>query len=392
MKKKISFDKYRLLAPGPVPLSSEVRKELSEEMIHHRTPKFDKTLQEVLKGLKWVFQTQQPVFIHSATGSGAMESALINCLSPGDEVLAIVSGKFGERWRKMAQSFGYKVHSLEVPWGQNLPLEKVEESLRTLPQLKAVLCQACETSTATLHPIQELAQLTSDHSQALLMVDAITALGATKLPMDEWQLDVVVAGSQKAFQIPTGLSFVALSERAWQRALKATTPRFYFDLRLEHAANQKGETFFSSSVALIRALRPVLESLSGDGLNRSIARSQELMKKTHQILETLNLSLFSQAPSPSVTALMVPEGIDGGRWRQHLEEKYQITLMGGQDQLKGKILRVGHLGAISDEDMQALGWALALSLNDLKPQSLSSSQLAELETQLGSAMPSLSPQ
>lgn len=369
--KKPSFDKYRLLAPGPVPLSLEVREELGQEMIHHRTPLFDQILKEVLQNLKWVFQTEQPVFIHSATGSGAMESALINCFNPGEKVLCVVSGKFGQRWSEMGKSFGLRVEDLQVPWGQAVDLAQVQGALELHPDTQGLLIQACETSTATLHPLRELAEkLRQSHPHVLLVVDAITALGATPLPMDEWGLDVVVAGSQKAFQLPTGLSFISLSQRAWERSQEVKTPRYYFDLHREWAANQRGETFFSSSVALIRALRPVLKSFQGQGLQLSISRCQELMEKSHQMLSLLGLELFSQAPSPSVTALKVPQGVDGQLWRKLLEEKYNITLMGGQDHLKGQILRMGHLGAIEDQDMEALAWALGLSLNELKENSV----------------------
>ncbi len=353
------------MAPGPVPLHPDVEAALSLPMIHHRTPLFDQILKKVLNNLKKVFCTEEPVYIVSGTGSAGMEACLVNILSPGDEVLCIVSGKFGERWAEMAAHFGYKVHLLTVPWGEAVEPIEVEKILTQNPQLKAVLCQACETSTAVLHPIQELGELISKCPHTLFLVDGITAVGAAPLPMDEWKIDGLVAGSQKAFMLPTGLSFVSFSKKAQLSLTDSTSPRFYLDLRKEKAANEKGETFYSSSVTLIRALDRALDIMLEKPLEEWLKKIQRRADFTSFCTFSLRLDLYSQSPTPSLTAIKVPEQVDGLKWRLRLEEKYNLTVMGGQDQLKGKILRIGHMGHITDFDLLAMAQALYYSLEDV---------------------------
>lgn len=356
---------YILLAPGPVSLHPEVRRILSQPMIHHRTPQFDQILKRVLSGLKFIFQTECPVFLHVATGSGGMESLLVNTLSAGDEILAIDSGKFGERWAEIAKTFALKVHVLKIPWGQAVKPAQVESLLHQHKQIRAVLCQACETSTAVAHPIQEIGKVISRFPETLFLVDGITAVGAYPLPMDAWQIDGLVAGSQKAFMLPTGLSFVSFSNKAWRAIEKSRLPKFYFDIRQEKRANDRGETLFSSSVPLIRALDFILQEIQKEGLSHLHKSIQRRAQMTRLFAPRLGLEVFGEAPSDSVTALKVPTGLDGQKWRLLLEEEHQITIMGGQDQLKGKILRVGHMGYIQDVDMQKLFEKLGESLNEL---------------------------
>jgi aspartate aminotransferase-like enzyme len=352
-----------LLAPGPVQLHPEVQRILSQPMIHHRTPEFDQILARVLKNMKFLFQTKNPVFMHTSTGSGGMESVLVNVLNPGDHVLAIVSGKFGERWADMAETFGASVQRLNVEWGQAVSIAKVEDALKKSPDIKVVLCQACETSTATSHDIQSLGKRIANTS-ALFLVDGITATGAYPLPMDEWHIDGLVAGSQKAMMLPTGLSLVSLSEKAWKVAESARTPRFYFDLRKELKANKNGETLFSSPVPLVKALDFVLTRIQEIGLEKHYAQLLRRADFTRAIAKEIGLSLFSSAPSNSVTALNLPTGMNGTKFREELEKKYAVTVMGGQDQLKGKIIRLGHMGYITDEHLIETMHRLALCLQD----------------------------
>lgn len=369
---------YSLLAPGPVNLHPEVRHILSLPMIHHRTPEFDAILARVLEGLKKVFGTRERVFMHTSTGSGGMESLLVNTLSPGDRVLAIVSGKFGERWAQMAATFGAKVDTLDVPWGTAVDPSKVEAYLKKNPDTRLVLTQACETSTAVFHPIQALGKIVAGCPETLLMVDGITAVGAMALPMDEWQIDGLVAGSQKAFMLPTGLAFVSLSKKAWAFAEKATTPRFYFDLRKERKANEAGETLFSSVVPVIRALDWVLQDLEKQGLASLYERIQRRALMTREFASKAGLGLYSKAPSPSLTALLVPDGLDGQKARLLLEQKHNLTVMGGQDQAKGKILRVGHMGHIGDDEMLRLFEALGNVFADLGAADWNAERAAQL--------------
>ncbi len=352
-----------LLAPGPVQLHPQVQTILAQPMIHHRTPEFDQILSQTFSGLKFLFQTKQPVFMHTSTGSGGMESALVNLLSPGDHVLAIVSGKFGERWADMAEAFGAKVHRLLCPWGKAVDVEDVSVYLENNPQTKIVLTQACETSTATVHDVQALGKLIATTS-ALLVVDGITAVGAFPIPMDEWHIDVLVAGSQKGVMLPTGLSFISFSEKAWVHVLTATTPRFYFDIRNELKANQNGETLFSSPVPLIKSLQFVLGDIQKITLQKHFNIIKRRADFTRAMTKVLGLKLYSSAPSDSVTAISLPDGFKGAELRAHLEKKYSVTVMGGQDQAKGKIIRMGHMGYILDEHLIQSMTSFAEALNE----------------------------
>lgn len=378
-----------LMTPGPVPVPPEVLSALSLPIEHHRTPEFQKCLERVLSKLPALFETKQRAFMHVSTGSGGMESLLVNCLNPGDTVACIVSGKFGERWADMAEAYGAKVERFEVPWGEAVDLKKFEPWLKTLSRKPdIVLSQVCETSTAVLHPIEKISKIVRAHApNALFLVDAITALGALPLPMDAWDLDGVVGGSQKAFMLPTGLSFVAWSERAWKKIPIAKSPRFYFDIREELEANKRGETNFSSAVPLVRALDEVQTQIdSFGGIQSLFKRIDTLAAATREAAKSLGFQLLATEPSPSLTAIRTPEGLDGAKWRSLLETKYGLVLMGGQDSLKGKIIRIGHMGYISDLDLVRALRAIAQSANELKPGFISPEKI---ETTLASLQSSL---
>ncbi|UYL09239.1 alanine--glyoxylate aminotransferase family protein [Bdellovibrio sp. SKB1291214] len=369
-------DEYSLLAPGPVNLHPEVRKALALPMIHHRTPEFDVILKRVLSGIRTVFQTQEDVYLLSCTGSGGMEALLVNTLSPGDKVLAIVSGKFGERWAEMAKTFGAEVSIINVPWGEAAKPESVEDHLKRFPETRAVLCQACETSTAVAHPIKEIAEVVAKYSETLFLVDAITALGAYPLPMDEWKIDGLVAGSQKAFMLPTGMAFIAFSKKAQRYFDSAKCPRFYFDVRKEKKANAAGETFFSSNVSIIRALDVVLNLINKDGLDKLFHSIHRRAEFTRQFARGLGFTLYAKSPSDSVTALVVPPTMDGQKIRLELEQSHNITIMGGQDQAKGKIIRIGHMGYVQDKEMLKLIDNLGQVLRKFDPGSLTLEQIS----------------
>ncbi len=355
--------KPRLMTPGPVKLSKQVLSSLSSPMIHHRAPEFNEILDHTLKNLKLVFKTKQPVMMLSSTGSGAMEAALVNTLNHGDHVAVISSGKFGDRWSQIAQAYGLKVTTIDVPWGEPATPEAVEVVLQAHPNIKALCTQACETSTATLHPIKALSKVAEKHD-VLILVDAITALATTELDMDAWGLDVVVAGSQKAFMLPTGLSFIALSEKAWKAQAQSNLPKFYLNIAQERDSNLKGQTFFSSNVPLIKALKGILEGWAHEGLAQQIKHTQRLQQATIEASKKLGFTLLSKAPAPAVTALLPPGEIKAHELQKHLLNKYLVTVMGGQDQLKGKIIRIGHMGAISNNDVLATLYFLAKSLID----------------------------
>lgn len=378
-----------LMTPGPVPVPPEVLTALSQPIEHHRTLGFQKCLERVLSKLPPLFGTEQRAFMHVSTGSGGMESLLVNVLNPRDTVACVVSGKFGERWADMAEAYGANVERFEVPWGSAVDVVKFEKWLDVLAKKpEIVMSQACETSTAVLHPVQAMAKIIRAKApNALFLIDAITALGALPIEMDKWGIDGVVGGSQKAFMIPTGLSFVAWSERAWQKIPIAKSPRFYFDIRDELEANKRGETNFSSAVPLVRALDTVLSQIEEfGGFGELFRRIDALASATRLATEEMGFKLLAEKPSPTLTAIEAPDGIDGAKWRSLLESKFGLILMGGQDSLKGKIIRVGHMGYISDADLVRAVRAIADSANELKPGfvkiEVTEKALASLQTSL----------
>jgi aspartate aminotransferase-like enzyme len=373
---------YNVLAPGPVNLHPRVQEALALPMIHHRTPEFDRILSRVLNRLKGVFQTEQPVYLSTSTGSGGMEALLVNVIQKGDTVLGIDSGKFGERWCEMAAVFGAQVDRLKVEWGKAVSVAEVKAYLEKNPSTKAVLCQACETSSGVVHPIQELGEMISKFPETLFLVDGITALGAMPLKMDAWKLDGVVGGSQKAFMLPTGLSLFSFSKKAWARVEKNPTPRYYFDVRREKKANEKGETFFSSNVTLIRALDVVLDLIDEKGLEALFAEIAKRAQFTRDFAQKMGFQLFAHSPSNSLTALQVPSHLDSQKIRQELEEKFHITIMGGQDQAKGKIIRIGHMGYIRPEQMVELMMNLGSLLHSMDSKLCSAAQMSQLQIEM----------
>jgi len=360
---------YNVLAPGPVNLHPEILKTLSLPTIHHRTPEFEQVFKDVLNRLKLVFKTKQPCFVLTSTGSGGMEALTVNTINPKDRVLCLVAGKFGERWAEMTKTFGADVTEIKLEWGKAYKKAQLEVFLKDKPDFDAVLIQHCETSTATSFDIKELASIFKN-KKTLFLVDAITSLGALELNMDEWGLDGVVGGSQKAFMLPTGLSLISFSEKAWKKINSNTTPKYYFDIKKELAANQKFESFFSSNVFLIRALQKVLTLFEASGIESLILQISQRAQFCREAGLYLNWKLYSESPSNSVTAFLLPNEINSQSLRDLLEKDYQITVMGGQDQAKGKIIRIGHMGYITAESMEKLFLYLYDLLTDVYGQKL----------------------
>ncbi len=354
---------YKLMTPGPVPLSEDVLKELALPVLHHRTDEFEAILAQILKRLKIVFMTQQPCFVLTATGTGGMEASMVNTLQRGDTVISIDSGKFGARWHEMAVALGYKSIHLQFPWGSKVDVQKVADTLKQHPEARAILCQACETSTGALLPVEDIAKLTKNTS-CLLIVDAVTGLGAFPLKMDEWGLDVVISGSQKALSLPTGLTVLSLSQRALDAAKKvAPLQTYYWNLIEELKANEKTQTRFSSAVSLLRSLNVALAHIERVGLEQIFNEHSLRAQAFRQTVLKNGVQLFPQVASPSLTGLSGP--VDSQKLQNHLQQKYRIVVMGGQDQLKGKVLRVGHMGAMSLQDLQETSDAIHKSLLEL---------------------------
>ncbi len=338
------MQKKYLLAPGPTPVPPEALLAMAMPIIHHRAPDFLPVLDSAKKGLQWLYQTKNDVLILCSTGTGGMVGSVTNFLSPGDEVLVLNGGKFGERWTKICQAYGMKVEEVLVEWGYAVKPELVEAALKKNPKIKAVFVQANETSTGVYHDIKSIAAVVKK-TDALFVVDAISAHVAHDIRTDEWGLDVVIGGSQKGVMLPPGLAFVSVSDKAWKMADSAKTPKFYFNFKKERENLSKNQTTWTSPVTLIIGLNASIKMLQDEGLENVFARHAKLARATRAGAEALGLKLFpKESPSNALTAIESPAGVDGQAIYKNLREKYGITGAGGQDKLKGKVFRIAHLG------------------------------------------------
>jgi len=354
--------KSYLLAPGPTPVPPEVLAAMSLPLIHHRTPQFAAVLEEVQAGLRELFGTKEDVLILAASGTGAMESAITNLCSAGDEVVFVNGGKFGERWGKLAKAYGLVAHEIPVEWGRAVRPDAVAAALEAHPKARAVYVQASETSTCVLHPVPAIAEITRARD-VLLVVDGITAVGAVDLPMDRLGIDALVTGSQKGLMLPPGLAFIALSARAWTAVQRATLPRFYFDLARERKGVAERSTAWTPAISLIQGLRVALAMMRSEGLPNVYARHDRLARATRAGAAAIGLQLLApDAPSPAGTAVCLPGGVDGSGMFRYLRDRMRVTFAGGQDQLKGKIIRVAHLGYVGSFDIVTGLAALELAL------------------------------
>jgi aspartate aminotransferase-like enzyme len=343
--------KTYLLAPGPTPVPETVNLEMAAPMVHHRTPQFSKIFGEAAEDAKYLFQTKQDVIILASTGTGGMESCITNLFSPGDKVLVINGGKFGERWGKISESYGLEPITINVEWGQAVDPKEVKAALDKDKDIRAILVQASETSTSVAHPIEALSKLTRDRDDILLVVDGITGVGVFPLPMDEWGIDAIVTGSQKALQLPPGLALVALSEKAWKFADQSKCPHFYFDLKKERKNLAAQTSAYTPAVSLVIGLRAVLKSFKEEGMDNVHKRHNRLARATRAAAKALGLKLVApDASADSLTGVFVPDGIDGGKIVKSLRDDFGVTLAGGQDQWKGKVIRIAHLGYVDTFD------------------------------------------
>ncbi len=358
------LQKKYLLAPGPVPVPPKALLAMAKPVIHHRLPEFSAILSKIREDLKYLFQTPNDVLFFASSGTGAMEACVVNLFSPGDKVIVVRGGKFGERWGELAETYGLDPVYIDVEWGKAVSPEAVEEALKAHPEAKGVLIQAHETSTGVKHPVAEIAALTRERD-TLLVVDAISALGVYPLPMDELGLDAVVAGSQKSIALPPGLSFVALSERAWKRVEEAKLPRYYFDFRREKKALAKETTAFTPAVSLLFGLSEVLTRIREVGLEKLFAHYARLSGACQAGIKALGLELFSEAPCEALTIVKVPAEVDGLALMKLLRNKYQVTMAGGQAKLKGKVVRIAHLGYQSPFDVILALSSLEMALSEL---------------------------
>lgn len=338
------MQKKYLLAPGPTPVAPEALLAMAMPIIHHRAPDFLPVLDSAKKGLQWLYQTKNDVLILCSTGTGGMVGSVNNFLNPGDDVLVVNGGKFGERWTKICQAYGMKVEEIMVEWGYAVKPEQVEAALKKNPKIKAVFIQANETSTGVYHDVKSVADVVKK-TDALFVVDAISALVAHDIRTDEWGIDVMIGGSQKGLMLPPGLAFVSVSDKAWKMADTAKTPKFYFNFKKERENLAKNQTLFTSAVTLIIGLNECIKVLKAEGLADVFARHDRLARATRAAAAALDLKLFpKENPSNALTAIEAPAGVDGQAIYKNLRESYGITGAGGQDKLKGKIFRIAHLG------------------------------------------------
>jgi len=356
--------KMRIFTPGPTPLPEEVKISQVREIIHHRTSEFSKVFAEVQNGLKYIFQSQNEILILAASGTGAMEATVVNLLSPHDKVMVIQGGKFGERWTEINRIFGLEVVVLKVEWGKVARAEEVGDILKQNPEIKAVFAQLVETSTGVVYDIKSIAEVVKETS-AILIVDAISGLGAEPLPQDQWAVDVVIGGSQKALMVPPGLAFVSLSEKARKLMGSSTLPCYYWDFKKAIKSLSSNQTPYTPAVSLICALRESLKIIRKEGQEKIIRRHSLLAQATRAAANSLGLRIFGFPPSNVVTAMVIPEEIGANRLKKLMWEKYGVLTAGGQARLAGKIIRIAHLGWMDNLDILGAISALEMSLLQL---------------------------
>ena len=365
-----------LMIPGPTPVPQDVLEVLARPPIGHRSEAFKAVLKDVFLQLQWAFCTQQPVFLYSASGTGAMEAALVNTLNSGDAILVLACGVFSMRWAEIAKTLGYKVHLQEAPAGQGHDVHALEAFLKSQEgqAIKAVCLIHNETSTSVMNPVQHLAQVIQAHSNALIIVDTVTSLGATPFEFDNWGIDIAVSGSQKGFMLPPGLSFLAVSQKAMAAHQQTCAPGYYFNFNKQLKSLQAASTPYTPALGLIRGLQEALNLMQADGLEAIFERHALNRAMVRNAIRAMGLELFvadEAWASPSVTAILPPDGISVNAIRARMRETFNITLANGQKELEGKIFRIGHLGAIFPRDILTVIASLEAVLHQLGYQGAS---------------------
>lgn len=335
---------------------------MARPVIHHRTPQFSAVLDFVRQSLKPLFGTNQEIVLLASSGTGAMEAVVTNLLDPDDHAVYIDGGKFGERWGKLIGAHGAIAHQVKVEWGRSVRPEQIDEALAANPAARAVFVQGSETSTGALHPIAEIGEVTRRRG-LMLVVDGITSVGVFEQRMDEWGVDALVTGSQKALMLPPGLAMVALSQRALGRAQQCRARRYYFDLLRElKAQRDERTTAYTPAVSLVLGLNKALELINEETLPRVFARQRLMAEATRDSARALGLRIFPDDPAPGLTALLTPEGIDSSKVVRYMRDELGVWIQGGQDQMKGRLIRIGHMGHLSPFDMLTAVSALEIAL------------------------------
>jgi aspartate aminotransferase-like enzyme len=360
------MEKKYLFSPGPTMLPSEVLLKMAEPVMHHREPEFEKVFAEIREGLKYLFQTKNEVMTFTSSGTGAMEGAVSNLLSTGDKAIVVRGGKFGERWGEICNAYRIEFVPIDVEWGRAVDPRKILEILQSDPKIRAVYTQASETSTGVRHPIREIAEIVKRFENTVMVVDAITGIGVFDIPMDVWGLDVVVSGSQKALMLPPGLSFAALSDKAWKFVEKSNLPKYYFDFKKELKNTKKNQSSYTPAISLFIGLRESLRMIRKEGREAVFRRHARLAEATRRAVKAIGLELYApDSPSEACTAVKFPAGIDGEKLKALFFERFGITVAEGQEQAKGKIIRIAHLGYYDRLDMIMVISALEMLLKEM---------------------------
>ena len=356
----------QLRIPGPTPLPERVVRSMNRPMIDHRGPEFAAILAEITAGAKRVFKTKNDLLLLTSSGTGGLESAVANLVSPGDEVVAALCGNFGERFAALAAAYGASVVRLEFEWGQPVDPDDLKVVLQRHPKAQVVLLTHNETSTGLTNPLRELAQ-TARSAERVVVVDGVSSISSIDIETDSWGVDVAVSGSQKGWMAPPGIALVSVTERAWAQQAKARSPRFYFDWKEAKNWAEKGMTPFTPAVSVVFALQEGLRMLQEEGLNKVYERHQRLARATQAGLQALGFQLFAQDGyrSNTVTSAVPPPGLDVAALRSLLDTKYGVVIAGGQGKMTGKMVRVGHLGAVAEGDVVQVIWAMEQALEEL---------------------------
>ena len=361
-------DKLNLMIPGPTPVPENVLSSMSKHPIGHRSGDFQEIVQKTTEQLKWLHQTTADVLTITGSGTAAMEAGIINTLSKGDQVICGDNGKFGERWVKVARAYGLDVKVVKADWGTPLDPNQFKRILEedTNEKIRAVILTHSETSTGVINDLKSINNEVKNHSKAITIADCVTSLGACNIPMDEWGIDVIASGSQKGYMIPPGLSFVAMSKRAWEANNQSNLPKFYLDLKQYLKTVNQNSNPFTPAINLYFALEASLTMMQKEGLNNIFARHARHQKATQEGIKAMGLNLFTKEDfgSPAITAVK-PENIDAESIRKAIKNDFDILLAGGQDHLKGKIFRIGHLGFVNNRDIISVISALESTLDKM---------------------------
>jgi len=357
--------KQYLLTPGPTPVPPEALLSMARPIIHHRTRQFKNILKEAIEGLKYVMQTENDVFIFTSSGTGAMESAVSNVLSPGDKALVVKGGKFGERWEKIAQSYGIEVIPIDCEWGKSVDPTTIEAKLKQDKDIRAVYTTLCETSTGVVNDIETIGKIVSK-TRAVLIVDAISGLGAVEFKTDGWGVDIAIAGSQKGLMIPPGLAFVSITKKAWKLVEEAKSPCYYFSYKAAKKSADKTDTPWTPAVSLVIALVETLKIIKAETIEATLQRHKKMAGAVRAAVSGLGLKLLApDAPSDAVTAIELPKSIDGAELLKTMRDKYGVSIAGGQEKLKGKICRIATMGFMTEFDVMVAISCLEIVLKEM---------------------------